>query len=229
MRAPPAFLGRLQVHPAVPEHRPVDAGHRGEQLLVLVRVADVQQRHHDLRAARAQPATSSRAAAAGSRASMPAALNAAVVVGRRRRADAEQADLDAGGGDDLVGVEQPFAVPAVQVRRQQRDAALLGQLPQQRQADRQIALARHQRGRSHPPERRREQTAAPLDLARVGLLGVGVRPGEEQVATVEDQRRVRLGPRAIQLGRPARDAAQRMHRAAALLVVAGQVRRIQQL
>ena len=182
------------------------------------------------RAARAQ-ARDRRARRGGGIARLDAGgLERGGVVGRRRRADAEQADLDAGGVDDLVGVEQPLAVPAVEVRRQQRDAGLLGQLSQQRQADRQIALARNQRGRPHPPERRREQAGAPLDLARVGRLAVAVRARmrEEQVAAVEDQRRVRLGARAIELGRPARDAAQRMHRTAALLVVAGQVRRIQQ-
>ena len=152
MRAPPAFSGICRFMPLCPSTAQSMPGTAASSLRALVRVADVHQRHHDLRAARAQ-AGDRLARRRGRIARVDAGgLERRGVVGRRRRADAEQADLDAGGVDDLVGVEQPLAVPAVEVRRQQRDAGLLGQLPQQRQADRQIALARNQRGRSHPPE-----------------------------------------------------------------------------
>ena len=223
-------LGHLQVHAAVTEHRPVDPGHGRQQLAVGGAVADVNHRDDQLHAARAQAGDlvarrRHRVARLDAR-----RLERGGVVGRRRRGHAEHADLDARGVDDPVGLEQALAVPAVEVRRHQRDARLLGELPQQRQADRQVALARKQRGRARPPERRREQPRAPLDLAGVGPLAVAEVSGlgQKQIAGVEHQCRVRFGARAIDDGRAPADPAQRMHRAAALLVVAVQVRRIQQ-
>jgi len=228
-RAAADLFGHLQVHAAVPEHGPVDPGHRGEQLAAVVALAHVHQRHDDAGAARAQ--AGDLVARRGRRVARLDArgLERGGVVGRGRRGHAEHADLQASGVDDLVGVEQALAVAAVKVRRQQRDARALRQPPQQRQTQREIALAGQQRGRPEPSVRAREQARAPFDLAGVGAHLAGEVDGarNEQIARVQHQRHVGLGARAIDHRRAARDAAQRVDRAAALLVIAVVVRRVE--
>ena len=170
-------------------------------------------------------ATASRAAAAGSRASMPAACHGA----RSSVAETPKMPIfDSGGVDDAVGVEQPLAVAAEQVRRHDRDAAGLRQPAQQRQPERQISFARGQRRGPHAPVGGGQQAAAALDLARVGRLAVvkAFARGEEQVARVQHQDRVGFAARAVDLRRAPRDAAQRVHRAAARLVFGEQVGRV---
>ena len=231
MRAPPTFSGISRFMPLCPSTAQSIPGTAREQLAVVgSRRRRAPARPRSARRARAgrRPRRAPPPPDRAPRCRPPA--NAAASSGVGGAVTPKTPTFTPGGVDDPVGVEQPLAVLAVEVRRHQRDARLLGEPPQQRQPERQIALAREQRGRAHPPERRREQARAPLDLARrrAACRRGASRCGQEQIAGVEDQRRVRLGARAIDHRRPARDPAQRMHRAAALLVVAGQVRRVQQ-
>ncbi len=230
MRAPPTFSGISRFMPLCPSTAQSIPG-TAPSSARLAFLSPTCTSATTIFAPRARrPATSSRAAATGSRASMPAAFSAAASSGVGAAVTPKTPIFTPGGVDDPIGVEQPLAVAAVQVRRDQRQARLLREPPQQRHAQREVALAREERGRADPTVRRRQQAGAALDLAGVGPLAARESSGlgQKQIARVEHQRRVGFGARAIDHRRPARDPAQRVHGTAALFVVAVPVRRIEQ-
>ena len=168
-----ARLGRLQIQRAVAQHRPVDPGDGGDQPAVLGGQAGVDQRHHDLPPrARAATAAASRAASAGSRTTMPsarqrlasAAVGGAVTPKMPMRVPA--------GVDQAIGGEQALAVPAIEVGRDDGDLERRGHLLQQRDADRQIALARREGVDSAARDPGGQQVGLPFGLGR-GPLRAG--------------------------------------------------------
>ena len=163
----------------------------------------------------------SRPASAGSRTTMPSAAPAVGVGGGRRRRHPEKADARAGGVDQAIGREQPLAVAAVEVGRNDGDLERRGQLLEQRHADRQIALAWREGVDPGGRDARRQQPRLPCGLGRRPL-------GQEQVAGVDDQRRVRLGAGPADHGRAAPEATERLDGAVAGEILPLQVRRVEE-
>jgi hypothetical protein len=123
-------------------------------------------------------------------------------------------------------------VVVVQVGRQRGDLVLRQQLPQQRRADVQVALAGRECGQASARQRRQDQLRAAGDLARVGRQQRRVGPraragdGQQQIAGVERKDAVRLGAGSVKLSCSPGKTAQRMGRSATRLVLAEDVRRV---
>ena len=211
-KRPAGELGRLQVEAAVAQHGPVDAGHRAQQPLAVGRAAHVNERDDDARAPR--PERRDRGARRLDRiACLHAPRAPPPGIGRRRRGDAEDADLHARRVDEAIGLEQQAPPRVDEVRRDRRHLGAAEHAAKQRHAQRQIALARREGRHAEPRVGRREQARAPLELARRGRPRARGRlaHGQEQIARVDGDDGVALAPDQVDLG----GAPARGHRAGA--------------
>ncbi len=124
------------------------------------------------------------------------------VGGRGRRGHAEDADAGPAGVDQAIGGEQTLAIPAVEVGRDDGDLERRGHLLQQRDADRQVVFAR----REGVDPAAGEPAASRFACRSVSAV---VPSGWNEIARVDDQRRVGLGARPRRHGGPPRQPPER--------------------